>query len=480
MDDPSGFVGLVDDDGVVKDNLKLPDNDLGKEIKAKFDNGDKFYYCILICCGNPERLNKTPGPPEEEQHLPLAIGRALRTSSWIVLQAMKVISLSTTLLMRKSQQFPPVNVWEALRQNLIPSFPPGHPCSFPLGVAPLEVSSPRLERPEEAPPSAPPRSGVFTPTTAGLFFSSDSAPSTLGLCCPMVPLLVAQRPPVSFWQTFRPFGVAPPEDSAPQVERPEAAPSSAPPSTSGLGFSTKRTWEEACREEDYTYTLNSRPPPSSENSVMESPAGDEAPPRSGVFAPTTPGLVFSTKRIREDDSSDSALSTSGPGFSTKRIREDDSRDSAPSTLCLCCPMVPLLVAQRPPVTFWQTFRPFGVAPPEDSAPQVERPEAAPSSAPPSTSGLGFSTKRTWEEVCMEEDFRESPTTTSGLGLSTKRTRQEDFRDSPTPTSGVGLSTKRTREEDFRDLTPSSSGPWPPMDKRYRPEDHRLPEDSDSD
>ncbi|KAK1882264.1 Non-reducing polyketide synthase gsfA [Dissostichus eleginoides] len=136
----------------------------------------------------------------------------------------------------------------------------------------------------------------------------------------------------------------------------------------------------------------------------------------------------------------------------------DSRDSAPSTLGLCCPMVPLSVQQRPPVTFWQTFCPFGVAPPEDSAPQVERPEEAPSSAPPSTSGLGFSTKRTWEEAC----------------------REEDFRDSPTPTSGLGLSTKRTREEDFRNLTPSSSGPCPPLDKRYRPEDHRLPEDSDSD
>ncbi|KAI4826001.1 hypothetical protein KUCAC02_021660 [Chaenocephalus aceratus] len=382
-----------------------------------------------------------------------------------------------------SQQFPPVNVWEALRQNFIPSFPPGHPCSFLLGVAPLEVSSPRLERPEEAPPSAPPRSGVFTPTTAGLVFStkrireddsSDSAPSTLGLCCPMVPLLVTQCPPVSFWQTFRPFGVAPPDDSAPQVERPEAAPSSAPPSTSGLGFSTKRTWEEACRAEDYTYTLNSRPKPSSENSVIERPAGDEeappsAPPRSGAFSSTTPGLVSSTKRIREDDSSDSALSTSGPGFSTKRIREDDSRDSALSTLCLCCPMVPLSVQQRPPVSFWQTFRPFGVAPPDDSAPQVERPEAAPSSAPPTTSGL--STKRTWEEACWEEDFRDSPTTTSGVGLSTKRNRQEDFRDSPTPTSGLGLSTKRNRQEDFRDSPTTTSG-LGLSTKRNRQEDFR--------
>ncbi|KAK1883168.1 Major capsid protein [Dissostichus eleginoides] len=264
----------------------------------------------------------------------------------------------------EEEQFPPVNVWEVLRGNFTPSFLPAHPCSLPLGVAPLEVSAPRLERPEEGPPSAPPRSGVLAPTTPGFIFSTkrireedsrDSAPSTLGFCCPMVPLLVAQRPPVSFWQAFRPLGVAPPEDSAPQVERPEEAPSS-------------------------------------------------APPRSGVFASTTPGFVFSTKRFREDDSRDSAPSTSGPGFFTKRIREDDSRDSAPSTLGLCCPMVPLLVAQRPPVSFWQAIRPLGVAPPEDSAPQVERPEEAPSSAPPSTSGLGFSTKRTWEEACREEDY----------------------------------------------------------------------------
>ncbi|KAI4804360.1 hypothetical protein KUCAC02_025990 [Chaenocephalus aceratus] len=258
----------------------------------------------------------------------------------------------------EEEQFPPLNVWEVLRGTFTPSFLPANPCSLPLGVAPLEVSAPRLERPEEGPPSAPPRSGVFAPRTPGFVFSTkrireedsrNSAPSTLGLCCPMVPLLVAQHPPVSFWQSFRPLGVAPPEDSAPRLEGPEEGPPS-------------------------------------------------APPRSGVFAPTTPGFVFSTKRIREEDSIDSAPSTSGPGFSP----------------------------------------------------------------------------------CREEDFRDSPTPTSGLGLSTKRTREEDFRDSPTPTSGLGLSTKRTREEDFRDLTPSSSGPWPPLDKRYRPEDHRLPEDSDSD
>ncbi|KAK1882840.1 hypothetical protein KUDE01_023620 [Dissostichus eleginoides] len=142
----------------------------------------------------------------------------------------------------------------------------------------------------------------------------------------------------------------------------------------------------------------------SENFIMDPPAGDEgnlpvynasdeeevgevrnavedeAPPRSGVFASTTPGFVFSTKRFREDDSKRLGTLHIGPRLLYQRIREDDSRDSAPSTLGLCCPMVPLLVAQRPPVSFWQAIRPLGVAPPEDSAPQVERPEEAPSSA----------------------------------------------------------------------------------------------------
>ncbi|XP_033979768.1 eukaryotic translation initiation factor 5A-like [Trematomus bernacchii] len=51
IDDQSGFVALMDDDGAAKDNLKLPDNDLGK---AKFDNDDKLYFIVLKGLGEEQ------------------------------------------------------------------------------------------------------------------------------------------------------------------------------------------------------------------------------------------------------------------------------------------------------------------------------------------------------------------------------------------------------------------------------------------
>ena len=40
----------MSDDGDVRDDIKLPDNDLGKEIQAKFDNDDQFMVTVLSAC----------------------------------------------------------------------------------------------------------------------------------------------------------------------------------------------------------------------------------------------------------------------------------------------------------------------------------------------------------------------------------------------------------------------------------------------
>lgn len=41
-----GFLALMDDNGETREDLKLPDNDLGKEIERRFTNGDQFMVSV--------------------------------------------------------------------------------------------------------------------------------------------------------------------------------------------------------------------------------------------------------------------------------------------------------------------------------------------------------------------------------------------------------------------------------------------------
>ncbi|XP_031703837.1 eukaryotic translation initiation factor 5A-1-like [Anarrhichthys ocellatus] len=47
IDVAEGFLGLLDDAGAIREDLKVPDTDLGKEIQTKFDNGDNFMVTVL-------------------------------------------------------------------------------------------------------------------------------------------------------------------------------------------------------------------------------------------------------------------------------------------------------------------------------------------------------------------------------------------------------------------------------------------------
>ena len=49
-----GFAHLMDDSGDMKEDLKVPDNDLGKEIQSKFDNGDEFICTVLSAIGEEQ------------------------------------------------------------------------------------------------------------------------------------------------------------------------------------------------------------------------------------------------------------------------------------------------------------------------------------------------------------------------------------------------------------------------------------------
>jgi len=46
-----GYMSLMDDGGDTREDLPLPDNDIGKEIREKFESGDEFMVTILSAVG---------------------------------------------------------------------------------------------------------------------------------------------------------------------------------------------------------------------------------------------------------------------------------------------------------------------------------------------------------------------------------------------------------------------------------------------
>jgi len=51
VDIEGDFLSLMDDSGDMKEDLKVPDNDVGKEIREKFENGDSFLVTVLSAMG---------------------------------------------------------------------------------------------------------------------------------------------------------------------------------------------------------------------------------------------------------------------------------------------------------------------------------------------------------------------------------------------------------------------------------------------
>ncbi|TNN71394.1 Eukaryotic translation initiation factor 5A-1 [Liparis tanakae] len=51
IDVTDGYLSLMDDSGTTREDLKLPDSEVGKEIEKKFDNGDNFLVTVLKATG---------------------------------------------------------------------------------------------------------------------------------------------------------------------------------------------------------------------------------------------------------------------------------------------------------------------------------------------------------------------------------------------------------------------------------------------
>ena len=46
-----GFLSLMDDNGEIRDDIKLPDGDVGAEIKRKHENDEQFMVTVLKSMG---------------------------------------------------------------------------------------------------------------------------------------------------------------------------------------------------------------------------------------------------------------------------------------------------------------------------------------------------------------------------------------------------------------------------------------------
>jgi len=49
--DEDGFASMMDDTGETKDDLKLPDGEVGEEIRQKYEDGQTFTVTVLSACG---------------------------------------------------------------------------------------------------------------------------------------------------------------------------------------------------------------------------------------------------------------------------------------------------------------------------------------------------------------------------------------------------------------------------------------------
>lgn len=54
LDLDSGYLTLLEDNGTTREDLKLLENEIGKEIKTKFENGESFVVTVLKACGEEQ------------------------------------------------------------------------------------------------------------------------------------------------------------------------------------------------------------------------------------------------------------------------------------------------------------------------------------------------------------------------------------------------------------------------------------------
>jgi len=57
-----GFLNLMNSDGVTKDDVKVPDDDIGKQIQADFDDGKELLVTIVAAMGEEQAISYKEAP----------------------------------------------------------------------------------------------------------------------------------------------------------------------------------------------------------------------------------------------------------------------------------------------------------------------------------------------------------------------------------------------------------------------------------
>jgi translation initiation factor 5A len=57
-----GFLNLMTQDGVAKDDVRVPEGDLGKQIQADFDDGKDLLVSILTAMGEEQAISVKEAP----------------------------------------------------------------------------------------------------------------------------------------------------------------------------------------------------------------------------------------------------------------------------------------------------------------------------------------------------------------------------------------------------------------------------------
>merc|ERR1712146_878673 len=52
-----GFMSLMDDDGTMKEDLKVPDGEVGEQIREKFDDGDELLITTQSAMGHEQAMS---------------------------------------------------------------------------------------------------------------------------------------------------------------------------------------------------------------------------------------------------------------------------------------------------------------------------------------------------------------------------------------------------------------------------------------
>ena len=60
IDIEDNYTSIMDDSGIIRSDLRIPDNEVGAKIKADFENGIELIVSVLTACGEECIISAKP------------------------------------------------------------------------------------------------------------------------------------------------------------------------------------------------------------------------------------------------------------------------------------------------------------------------------------------------------------------------------------------------------------------------------------